>query len=104
MSGTYLPLANTVFFLSLPLSAHSECRVWSGGVAAVLPSGLSSMPQSQLRGSPWRGGGWSDAGRGGPAELRAAAPGAVPVLDLLLCLHLVRALRCLLEHFRLQLA
>lgn len=88
----------------LPLSAHSERRVWPGSVAAVLPSGLSSVPQSQLRSSPGRGGGRPDVGRGGPAELRAAAPGAVPVLDLLLRLHPVCALRRLLEHLRLQLA
>lgn len=86
------------------LSAHSECGVWAGGVAALLPSSLPSVPQSQLRSSPGRGGGRSDTRRGGPAELRAAAPGAVAVLDLLLRLHLVCALRCLLEHLCLQLA
>lgn len=89
---------------SLSPSAHSECRVWPGGVAAVLPSGLSSVPQSQLCSSPGRGGGRPDAGCGGPAELRAATPGAVPVLDLLLRLHLVCALRRILEHLCLQLA
>lgn len=71
-------------------------------MAAVLPPGLPPVSQPQLRGSPGRCGGGSDAGRGGAAELRAETPGAVPVLDLLLCLHLVRALCCLLEHLRLQ--
>lgn len=85
-------------------SAHSECRVWPGSVAEVLPSGLSSVPQSQLCGSPWRGDGGSDAGCGGAAQLWAEASGAVPVLDLLLCLHLFCALCCLLEHLCLQLA
>lgn len=93
-----------MFFLFLPLSAHSECRVWPGCVAEVLPSGLSSVPQSQFCSSPGRSGGWSDAGCGGPAELRAATPGAVPVLDILLCLYPVCGLCCLLEHLRLQLA
>lgn len=87
---------------SLPLSAPSERRVRSGGVAALLPAGLSPMSQSQLRSSPGRGGGRPDAGCGGAAELRAAAPRAVAVLDLLLGLRLVRALRCLLEHLRLR--
>lgn len=73
-------------------------------MVAVLPTGLSSVPQPQLCGSPGRGVGRPDTGRGRPAELRAATPGTVPVLDLLLRLHLVRALRSLLERFRLQLA
>lgn len=73
-------------------------------MAALLPSGLPSVPQPQLCSSPGRGGGRPDAGCGGLAELWAAAPGAVAVLDLLLRLHLVCALRCLLEHLRLQLA
>lgn len=87
-----------------PLCGYSECGVWSGSVAAVLPSGLPSVPQSQLRSSSRRGGGWSDAGCGGPPKLRAAPPGAVTVLDLLLCLYLVCALCCLLEHLCIQLA
>lgn len=89
-------------FLFLLLRVDSECGVWSGGVAALLPSGLSSVSQPQLRGSPGRRGGWSDTGRGGAAELRAEAPGAVPVLDLLLRLHPVCALRRLLERLCLQ--
>lgn len=87
---------------SLLLSAHSECRVWSSSVAAVLPSGLSSLPEPQLCSPPGRSGGRLDAGRSCSAELRAAAPGAVPVLDIFLCLHLVCALRGFLEHFCLQ--
>lgn len=71
-------------------------------MAALLPAGLSSVSQPQLRGSPGGRGGGSDTGRGGAAELRAEAPGAVSVLDLLLRLHPVRALRCLLEHLCLQ--
>lgn len=51
------------------LSAYSECRIWSGGVAAVLSSSFPPVPQSQLCSSPWRGGGWSDVGRRGLAEL-----------------------------------
>lgn len=92
-----------IIYFSLPFSACSECRVWSGRVATVLPSSLPPVPQPQLCSTPGRGGGGSDARCGDPAELRAATPGAVPVLDLFLCLHLVCALRCLLEHLRLQL-
>lgn len=87
---------------SFLLSVHSECRVWSSSVAPVLPSGLSSVPKSQLCSSPGRSGGRPDAWCGCSAELWAAAPGAVPVLDIFLCLHLVCALRCFLEHFCLQ--
>lgn len=87
---------------SFLLSVHSECRVWSSSMAPVLPSGLSSMPESQLCSSPGRSGGRPDAWCGCSAELWAAAPGAVPVLDIFLCLHLVCALRCFLEHFCLQ--
>lgn len=71
-------------------------------MAALLPAGLSPVSQPQLRGSPGRRGGGPDSGRGGAAELRAEAPGAVAVLDLLLRLHPVCALRCLLEHLCLQ--
>lgn len=73
-------------------------------MAEVLPPGLPSLPESELRGSPGRRVGGSDAGRGGVAELRAEAPAADAVLDLLLRLHLICALRCLLEHLCLQLA
>lgn len=82
----------------------SECRVWSGSVATVLPSSLPSMPQPQLCSTSGRGGGGSDTRCGDTAELWTTAPGAVLVLDLFLCLHVVCALCCLLEHLRLQLA
>lgn len=91
-------------FLFLSLCADSECGVRSGSVAALLPAGLPSLSQPQLCGSPGGRGGGSDPGRGGAAELRAAAPGTVSVLDLRLRLHPVCALRRLLERFRLQLA
>lgn len=71
-------------------------------MAALLPAGLSSVSQPQLRGSPGGRGGGSDPGRGGAAELRAEAPGTVSVLDLLLRLHPVCALCCLLERLCLQ--
>lgn len=89
-----------MFFCCLFVS--SECRVWSCRVAAVLPSSLPSMPQPQLCGAPGRRGRRPDPGRGGPAELWTETPGAVPVLDIFLCLRPVRALCCILEHFRLQ--
>ena len=84
-----------------PLSLNSERWVWPGGLAAVLPSGLPPLSQPQLCGPPRGGGGGVDHGRGDPPELRAEAPGAVPVLDLLLCVHPLRALRRLLERLRL---
>lgn len=71
-------------------------------MAALLPAGLSSVSQPQLRGSPGGRGGGSDPGRGGAAELRAEAAGAVSLLDLLLRLHPVCALRRLLERLCLQ--
>lgn len=72
-------------------------------MAEVLPPGLPSVPQSELRGSPGWGVGGPDTGRGGVTELRAEAAAADLVLDLLLCLHLICFLRCLLEHICLQL-
>lgn len=72
-------------------------------MAEVLPPGLPPVPESELRGSPGWGVGRPDAGRGGVTELRAEAAAADLVLDLLLRLHLICFLRCLLEHFCLQL-
>ncbi|XP_069050753.1 rhomboid-related protein 3 isoform X2 [Lepisosteus oculatus] len=79
-----------------------ERGVRPGRVAALLPAGRPALPQPQLRGAPGRGGGGRDPGRGHAAELRAAAAGAVPLLDLRVRLRHLRALRHLLERLRLQ--
>lgn len=71
-------------------------------MAALLPAGLPAMPQPQLRGPPGGRGGGPHPGRGGSAELRAAPPGAVALLDLLLRLRALRHLRSLLERLCLR--
>lgn len=102
-SETSYTLVNFGFSFFHCLLTYSECWVWPSGLAALLPSCLSSLPQPQLCGSPGGSGCWSDSGCSGPAELWAAPPGAVPVLDLFLCVHFICALRRLLEHICVQL-